>query len=196
MKQGETTVSGSPAIVYYLVAYGLSKDVPYHLWTKTLSNPTPGEITVELKIDQSGYVVAGDKRIELRILATVKGEATEFALMTLDKAGGAIGKVIPNPIEAKQAPYRLWVELGSKTRTLFFIYGEGFEPNEGLRDTSSSEGEVAGGVVRADDHGRLVSVVLPAVVGKVSGTATYTVIGKQGTISISYTWGVAASEAN
>lgn len=153
IKKEEITVGGKTAIIYYLMAVGLPKDKVYHLWVKSLSNPTPTELTYELQIDDSGYVKDGQGRFQAGIQAPVKGEGMEFALMTVDKTTGTIGKVIAYPIESKQGPYRLWVELRSKKGDLFSIYGEGFSSNEEVTYTSVSENEKASGKVKADDKG-------------------------------------------
>jgi hypothetical protein len=194
IKKEEKTIDGKPAIIYYLTAVGLPKDTVYQLWVKSLSNQTPTAIVTEAKIDDSGYVMIGGERFNLGIQAPVKGEAMELGLMTVDKNGGALGKIIPFPIESKQGNYRLWVELRSKNGDLFVIYGEGFEPNKEMSFVSTSDGEVAKGTIKANDKGRLNIVVLPAVAGKESGLASYSVIGKYGEVEVSYEWGPAATK--
>ncbi len=109
--------------------------------------------------------------------------------MTADESIIAYGKMILYPIEAKQGSSRIWVELGASTGDLFVIYGEGFEPNEELEATSTSDGEVLKGKNKADGKGQLITVLLPAVVGKQSGLVTYTIVGKAGTLTVSFEWG-------
>jgi len=45
---------------YYLLSRGIrpASDKIYRLWVKSLSNPTPTELTFEMKIDSSGYVLS------------------------------------------------------------------------------------------------------------------------------------------
>jgi hypothetical protein len=106
--------------------------------------------------------------------------------MTDDKSIIAYGKVILYPIQDNQGGRRIWVELISTKGDSFVIYGEGFEPNEELTSTSNSEGEVIEYENKADSNGRFTTVLLPSVVGKESGTVTYTVSGKAGTLSVSF----------
>ena len=185
---GEVATGGATVSGYSVAAVGLPRDRGYLLWLKSLSVPTPKEVA-DVAIDDAGYVASGGRPIQLNFGSSAKGEAFEIALMTADKTTGVIGKVVPYPIESKQNQYRLWVEILSKERTMFAIYGEGFEPNEEVSDISTSLWEVARGTSRADAKGRLIILSLPAVAGKTSGLATYTVIGNSGEISVSYQWG-------
>jgi hypothetical protein len=188
ISEGQVVTGGTTGAGYSVAAVGLPRDRTYRLWLKSLSIPTPKELT-DATIDDSGYVAAGGKPIQLSFGSPAKGEAFEIALMTADKTSGAIGKVIPFPLESRQGHYRLWVEVLSKEKTVFAIYGEGFEPDEETIDVSASEGEVLRCNSKADDSGRLTILNLPSVVGKASGQATYTVIGKYGEVSVSYRWG-------
>ncbi len=194
IKKEDTTINGKSVIIYFISATGLPSDKVYHLWLKSLASANATEIVPETRIDSSGYIMKGESRFQLGVQAPAKGEAMEFALMTEDKTAGAFGKIIPYPIESKQGPYRMWVELRSKKGDLFVIYSEGFEPNEEVSFTSSSEGEVAKGKIKATDKGRLTTIALPAVVGKESGSATYSLLGKSGEIKVSYTWGTEATK--
>ena len=186
IEKEKTTTNGSPAIIYYVSASGLPVDQVYHIWIKSLLNTIPTELSYSMKIDESGYLETSEGRFQLGFLAPAKGESMELALMTSDKTGGAFGKIIPYPIESQMGPYRLWAELYTKTGDMFRIYGEGFLPEEEIEFTSTSEGETAKGKINTDDNGRFSAVILPAVVGEESGSANYSVKGKNGEISVSY----------
>jgi hypothetical protein len=193
VKVGEgTSPDGKPTIIFRPVAVGLSGDKVYYLWYKALRQSSPAQLTpLEMSIADGGYVIPNGRSTPMSIscYSFSKGEARVFALMTEDKSIIAYGKVILYPIQAKQDSRRIWVELAATTGNLFIIYGEGFEPNEELNVTSNSTGEVVEYKGNANDNGRFTNVLLPAVAGKQSGLVTYTVVGKAGTLTVSFEWG-------
>jgi hypothetical protein len=187
-----TSPDGKPTVIYVPVAAGLPKDNSYYLWYKALRQSSPAQLSpLEISIGDKGYLIQSGKSTPLSIscYSFSKGEARVFALMTEDKSIIAYGKVILYPIQAQQSNSRIWVELMATTGTLFTVYGDGFEPNEELEVTSNSSGEVAKFKIIADVNGRFTNILLPAVVGQQSGSVTYTVIGKAGTLTVSFDWG-------
>ncbi len=146
---------------------------------------------VELGVLADGSVVRRPTSdpISIGLSSYSKGEALSIALMTADRSVIAYGKVILFPIEASEGSARVWVELLSTSGDMFGVYGAGFEANEEIAVTSNSEGEVIRISVKCDSQGRFTIVVLPAVVGKASGQASYTVTAKVGTLAVSFDWG-------
>lgn len=192
VKVGEgTSPEGKPTINFSLAGVGLSKDKVYYLWSKGLRQSAPTQYPLEMSIGDGGYVVpkGSSAPMSLGLHSYAKGEALTVALMTADKSIIAFGKVILYPIEAKQGSRRIWVELIGATGNSFVIYGEGFEPNEELETTSASDGEVVKYKTKVNGNGQFVTMLLPAVVGKQSGLATFTVVGKAGTLTVSFEWG-------
>jgi peptidyl-prolyl cis-trans isomerase A (cyclophilin A) len=186
---------------YGLVTVGFPADKTYYLWQRKLNSQQPMRLALELGIkmveNNSGFVFnqADGKPLLIAFGTFLKGEAFQVALISEDKTIVAFAKTIPNPIEAIQGPYRLWVELGTPNATGFIIWGEGFEPDEEIDATSLSEGEVIKSKIKAGGAGRFMTIVGPAVIGKKSGSATYGVVGKSGEVKVSYQWGLPAEQA-
>ena len=190
VRAGEgTSPKGYPTIKFELVAYGLPKDKVFYLWNMGLDQSTPTQLPYEMKIAEDGYIMAGNSRLSLSLGDFAKGEALSVALITTDKSLIAYGKIMLNPIEVKTGTYRMWAELISPAGTAFVVYGEGFEADETLETTSASESEVLKSTAKVDITGKFLTVLLPGVVGKQSGMATYTVVGEKCSLSLSYEWG-------
>ncbi len=192
VKKDEIIKDGEPFAIYYAVADGLPPDKVYYLWTKKIWEKEPSKILpTEIIIGDKGYLFPGQKKIPLTFATRgyVKGEAMEVALMNENKSLIAFGKIIPHPIETRQGNLRMWVELASAKGDMFIIWGEGFEPDEEIGTTSSSSGEVLKSKLKANAEGKFMAIVLPAVIGKEDGTATYSAAGKAGEVEVSYQWG-------
>jgi hypothetical protein len=187
-----TSPEGKPGMNLRPVAVGLPEDKVYFLWKKSLGQSSPTQLSpLEMSVTSDGSIIpkGSTTPISISFHSLAKGEAVVIALMTEDKSIIAYGKVIPYPIQARQGNSRIWVELMASTGGLFSVYGDGFEPNEELEITSNSAGEVAKFKLKVDGNGRFTNLLLPAVVGKESGVVTYTVVGKTGTLTVSFEWG-------
>ncbi|HZB69748.1 MAG TPA: hypothetical protein VE403_05235 [Sphingomicrobium sp.] len=77
------------------------------------------------------------------------------------------------------------------------IYGEntsflatvtGLTPNEPLKLTSNSEGEIRRWDGTAQEDGRFGIILIPLVVGKSFGTARFELVGQRCRIEASYPW--------
>ena len=182
---------------YALMAEGFPEDKTYFLWQKTLASGQPTRTPIELSIrkkaaaDGFGFVVkrADGGTVLMKPDGFAEGEALQVALISEDKTIVALAKTIPNPIESVRDPYRIWVELATANSSGFIIWGEGFEPNEEMNTTSISEGETVMSKVRANVEGRFMTMIFPAVVGRQSGLASYSVAGKAGEVKVHYRWG-------
>jgi thiol-disulfide isomerase/thioredoxin len=182
---------------YSLLAENFPEDKTYFLWQKTLAAGQPTRTPLELIIkkgdptDSYGFVAkrADGGLVFMKPDGFAEGEALQVALMSEDRTIVALAKTIPNPIESVRDPYRIWVELATANSSGFIIWGEGFEPNKEMNTVSISEGETVMSKIRADAEGRFMTMVLPAVVGKQSGSASYSVAGKSGEVKVHYHWG-------
>lgn len=209
--------NGHKAIEYFLEPNGLPRDQIYYLWVKSgavidrapvqLSTlvvwPFPGvkelfpgdELWVVLSSMSNDILmsVVDNKKIVKGVVTAfgsfAKGEAFEFALTNKNKTIITFFKIIPVPIEATQGRYRLWIELKSLGGDAFIAWAEGFEPGEEIEFLSTSDGEIIPGKVKAGADGRFSVNLLPAVVGKEAGLASFTVKGKAGEVTVSYEWG-------
>jgi hypothetical protein len=181
---------GKPFIIYNLFVPNLPKDKIYDCWIKTIltGKPTKPYLT-GLTIDNSGYLSSESQRVAIAAMNFGKGEAMEISPMTENKTIIGYGIIIPYPIETRLGQCHVWVQCLTANRNTFVIWGEGFEPNEDINVTGNSEGEVINTKQKANSDGLLgPMIVLPAVVGKASGTATYTFAGKAGALPVSFDW--------
>ena len=182
-------------IIYNLEASGFPKGKMYAIWWKRLGQQ-PVIISKGYYVNDTGEIVY-EKNLLLRDVKfqsykNVPGEPVEFALISDDQTVSAYAKAIPFPIEAKEGSHRLWVELASPGGEFFDIECEGFEPGEKVQTISKSEDEIIQNTDTISAKGTLSVIMLPAVIGKQSGTATFTVIGKSCNLSVHYKWGPAA----
>lgn len=115
-------------------------------------------------------------------------EPYRFALISTDETIRAYATAYPWPVEATSGTCHLLV--GLVRRNEFAIHGEGFQPGEEVHTMSLSGQQVIEGTARADSAGRLpVALVLPAVVGKAGGKATYSVTAARCRLRLEYAWG-------
>jgi hypothetical protein len=172
----------------------LPQDKVYYIWQKKLSAAEPIRFPTELIINEKGALrtYTEEKLVAFETGGFAKGEALQIALMSEDKTIMIFAKEMPYPIENKQGDYRIWVELASAGGDTFIIWGEGFEPDEEISTTSSSDGEVIKSKVKVNSKGQFMTFYFPAVVGKEDGLATFSAVGKSGEVEISFQWGLPA----
>ena len=189
------TKGGKTIVVYKLTTSGLPQDKVYTLWSKELGREAEAPWS-GLRLDTSGNVLveqsgkAGEFRLTLSEYA--RGEPLEVMLVSNDRTQRGYARIIPHPIEAKGSSCRLSAQVGSQRGDVFGILGEGFEPGEEVVTESRSNGEVVQSKQVIPTDGKFGVVVTPGVTGKQSGTASFTVTGKNCTVSLSYEWGPSA----
>lgn len=176
------------------IGFPKDKDKVYYLWQKKLDKVEPIRSPTELIINEDGVLVirADGKVVSVHTVDFARGEALQVALMSEDKTIMVFYKDIPYPIENKQGDYRIWVELWSPEGDTFIIWGEGFEPDEEIDTTSTSDGEVIKSKTKVNSDGQFMTIISPAVVGKEDGLATFSAVGKSGEVKVSYQWGLPA----
>jgi TPR repeat protein len=202
--------AGKTGITYNLVASGLPKGPTYTLWIWTLgTDPRPA--TTGFSVDDSGKVIClpapehqtgtvaakwCEQPLEsMNITVTAaRGEPKRFALMTDDFKVRSFAKTIPFPIEAKDGPCRLSVEMAEPVGQAFEIRGEGFQPNEDVEVIDKSEDEVMRLTQKASTRGEVGGAEFPAVAGKSSGAASWSAQSKSCHVKVDYNWGKAAFE--
>jgi hypothetical protein len=178
---------------YRLVVSGLPKDKTFKLWSKSLDRP-PDFAFLTVYHDSSGDLVfegGGERFKEVKISLSdfAKGEPIEYALISTDQAIQAYTRVVLFPIEAKDGPCVLSVQLGSRRGDVFLVMGQGFEPEGEVTIKSHSEGEVVSGTSPLSRDGKFATVVTPAVRGKRSGKASFTASGKDCSPTVDFEWG-------
>jgi hypothetical protein len=212
LDQSHGEPAGKTGVTYNLLASGFPKGPIFTLWVRTLGTE-PRSMATGFSVDDSGkfacltppappktkdrtYAPWCDKPLEVMNLLMVgaKGEPKRAALISQDFKVRSFAEIISFPIEATDGPCRLTVELAEPVGEAFKIAGEGFEPNEEVSVTDQSEDEVLGIKDKADATGRIGALLLPAVLGKNSGAASWTVQSKACHVRVDYNWGKAAFE--
>jgi hypothetical protein len=189
-----TKIGSSTQLDYLLFGNGAHTDKRFNLWLKSLKYPKPIQpVPSEFHIDAMGKIVDSSGR-EARITVGdfKRGEWVEVGLIATDSTVKAFTKIVPFPIEAKDKSCRVWAELVDPDGKIFTVSGEGFPANAELSTASRSEGEAMSETVKTGDAGDFFIILLPSVIGKQSGTVTYTASGKTCTVTLSFNWGRAA----
>jgi hypothetical protein len=100
---------------------------------------------VEVDIDEGGQVVHPDtgEPFIASLSDFAKGQWFLFGLSNADESIRVFAKGVPFPIASRgENGCQVTVELGDDKGEFFAFYGEGFIPNETVRQTSDSEGEI------------------------------------------------------
>ncbi len=197
VEMARTQDASGTVVVYSLTSVGLPADQTFTLWARNFSGEA-ASVVGEVRTDPAGKLVdaAGSPIDRFQVSRMALGQAVNFKLSTADESIKVFAKTIPFPLEATDGKgCRLSAELMSRDGTVFHITGEGFEPNEALVVTSSSEGEIMNLARTAEPDGTFAPTILyPAVVGKTSGSASYRVIGSGCDLTLQYQWGPPALE--
>jgi len=192
-----TTIQNNTAVVYRLKASGLPKGKIYTLWTKPLGE-SPVVVETGFLLDESGRLVSDRKtpleKILLQAIDFAKGQPYEVGLISTDQTIKAFAKKIPFPLEARGygGPCRLTMEIVSPDGHAFAVYGEGFDRNEEIETESQSDGGVLKSKNKTSEDGTFVAILLPAVVGKKTGSSSFKAVGKFCHATVEYQWGTAA----
>jgi len=92
---------------------------------------------------------------------------------------------IPVVARSKAGPCQLTI-LGRDSS--FMATVTGLTPNESLKLTSNSEGEIVRWDGKAEDDGRFGVILIPLVTGKSFGIARFELVGQRCRIEASYPW--------
>ena len=165
---------GIEMINYVLRADGLPQDQRYALHARWM-NGRLAEVSKGITIDESGRLVSPDgDEVVLSLGSMFRGEYAAFALVSADGAAKAYVEITPFPIQAEgKGGCRLLVKPMTPTGEMFSITGSGFKPNKKLKIVSTSVNEVAYMTSEGRADGTLKHVILPAVVGRTGGDASF-----------------------
>lgn len=146
-----------------------------------------------LRVNDAGALVSPNgQEVRFTLSGFVKGEPLDIALVAPDGSLKIFSTLIPFPIQATgMNNCRLATVLRSSDGTLFEISGAGFEPNEKLDGFSQSESEQLSSKLQAGADGTWRVIMLPAVIGKSGGTASFETFGQKCTLKVTYDWGSA-----
>ncbi len=190
-EKSRDTKQGFEMVNYSLKAEGLPKDQRYALYGRWLDGSSK-EAARGIRIDEAGNVL-DDKGepVTLSFGQMFPGEYVTIALVSEDGKARAFGEITLHPIQAEgKGGCRLAVRPMDPKGQMFFIIGTGFAPNKKLKIVSTSVNEVMHDAKDAGSDGTLPKqVILPAVVGRTGGDASYEVSDSDCTVKVLYKWG-------
>ena len=124
-----------------------------------------------------------------------RGLVIMAALVATDGSAESFASATPFPIEGRDGPCRLWLEVLSPDGMAFSAHGEGFAPGELVRMTSHSDGEQMSLPLNALADGSLpVQLMFPATVGK-GYRASLQARSSNCSPGVEYEWGPPAVKA-
>ena len=186
---------GVTKVRYRVETSGFPVGKPLELWIKHFgTDERPAKFPTPLVVDEHGKVRwqadGSESRIYFHSLALA--ESKYLALFDPTSGQVAFAKIIPFPVIAEGAGgCRLSLEIASRDAMVLLATAEGFEPGEELATTSKSNGEVIRHKHRFLKDGPIAGLQ-PAVIGKDSGDASFTVEGAKCEVTLNYKWGKAA----
>ena len=189
------------AVRYDLVTQGLPHDLHYTLVIWPLNGtiqPVQSGITLtddgrlictaKTKADCAPSRPDADPVIDMAITAA-KGEPKRFGVISEDQKWKALATVVAFPNIATDGSCTLEALRVIPDNRAVMIHGKGFPPNAVLAMTSDSAGEVASASWDVNEHGELISLVMPQVRGKTEGTTTIRLKGPECAPQVRFSWG-------
>jgi hypothetical protein len=163
------------------------------LWHRQRST-TPAFVS-GVHVDDSGRLLGrSGEEAELHVSGLAKGEP--YDLMLWSDAGrlAAYAHKVPFPLVASGARDCLVsMEMVSHQGDALIMNGTGFEPGEEINAVMRSGEEVHLEIFPASPKGEFSRMVFPAVYFKSpSGSGSYTATGKNCSVTLEHSWGVAA----
>jgi hypothetical protein len=207
---------GSTEITYRLETSGFPVGMNYSIWMRQSGNQKTFPMFTGYSADSTGKLVCPEEssqpqavppgqtpaqqkancepltQFRLTIGHYHKGEPLDIGAVSADGTVRAFAHTFPFPILSRDGRCSLTAELETPTGTFFVIYGEGFDPEETIKDSTTSGKEAIQGTLQASQQGNFHAGLLPAVIGKDSGEVTYTAAGASCHPSITFQWGKAA----
>ncbi len=190
-EKSRDTKQGFEMVNFSLKAEGLPKDQRYALYGRWMDGSSK-EAARGIRIDEAGNVL-DDKGepVTLSFGGMFPGEYVTIALVSEDGKAKTFGEITLHPIQAEgNGGCRLAVRpLDPKGQT-FAIFGTGFGPGSKLKIVGTSVNEVMRETKNAGSDGTLPkTVILPAVVGRTGGDASYEVSDSECSVKVLYKWG-------
>jgi hypothetical protein len=190
-------VAPGGAVRYSLRTDGFAPGTTVGLWTKDFGQYFK-EVIPGIRFDPRGLPVAPDSAggrkgpIELDPGPYPRGAAWGVALASDDHQVAAFAKVIPRPIESRDGPCSLSLELISLFGNRFVVSGAGFVPGESARAELTSAGRTAYRVLRVSADGSLPPDVVTHGEAGADPNARYAVKALKCKPVVEYQWGEAA----
>jgi len=190
-EKSRDTEQGFEMVHYALKAEGLPKDQRYALYGRWMDGSSK-EAVRGIRIDEEGIVRDHKgEQFTLSLGQMFPGEYITIALVSEDGKAKAFGEITLHPIQAEgKGGCRLAVRPMDPKGQTFFIIGTGFAPGKTLKIVSTSVNEIIHATKEAGPDGTLPKqVILPAVVGRSGGDASYEVSDSDCTVKVVYKWG-------
>jgi hypothetical protein len=187
----------SGAVRYSLRTDGFPPGITVGLWTKDFGQYFK-EVIPGIRFDPSGVLIAPDSPggrrgpIELDPGPYPRGAAWGVALASDDHQVAAFARVIPHPIESRDGPCSVSLELISLFGNRFLASGAGFVPGESARVEATSAGRTTYRVLRVSAEGSLPPDVVSHGEAGADPTARYAVKALKCKPLVEYQWGEAA----
>jgi hypothetical protein len=191
-------ISRKRGVTYGLYATGLPKDHTFTIFELKISGQF-NKFLEGLTLDSDGRAICAGRKgtcsgstpnspIDLVFFAG-KAEPKRLALVSEDGQLKGSVAIVPFPNATTDKGCHLESVIGTPKGELTYIQGTGFEPNEELTTHGESYGEKNRGVDKAEADGSYFAAILPAVLGKTSGSTIYRVKGKNCSPELTFSWG-------
>lgn len=207
---GPIVFADEPSVTYEICDLGRPQDKNVKFTALHFPKHTPLNLTVKRvdgKIIHSIKVsVENNKLIEQKsnkefvftFLNLLEGEPFEYQFQSLDKIINVTTTIIPRPLETRDDNgHKVTLTLRSTLGEMYSAEASGFEPFEEVTCCSRSEFEYLETKMKASAEGDLITILLPQVIGKKSGEASFEIKGKNTkNLKINYWWGLGVMDKN
>ena len=174
---------------------GLQEKQKFEFWLQRLDD-APIKLSQDyFTIDDQGKVFAivnesETARVQLTMWAMMSGEPIKFWIVSADGATKAKVSVIPFPLEMRddKSGYKVAAELVSPTGVYSLVFS-GLNEGEVVESIVFSDGRETSRNKETFEGTRRVWLFDPWIYGADGGTASVTIIGERGKLSIDLPWG-------
>jgi hypothetical protein len=191
---------GKLAVKYRVYISGAPKDKLYTLLQWPINAPKPSPAVKGLTLASDGLLICegrkpgqctSDKKDDPVDLALfpAKGEPSRLALISEDQKTKVFFVIIPDPISQTDNGCTIDVVRLLPKFELAVVQARGFKPNDEVEMVSDSAGEIQRSKTKANSKGEYLTVMLPAVEGKSSGTDKVSLKSSTCALTASFEWG-------
>ncbi len=191
VKRGEK--DGKLIVAYEFYVTGTPTDQSYAIFQLPITQTEPTVVLPQVFLSKDGKVcvtnVAGcPTPVQLGFLPG-KGEPFRFVLISKNGKTKAAVMIVPNPILATDQGCSVEVIRGTAKFEAAIIRGKGFKPNDEIKLTSNSAGEMLELTQKVDSNGEFILVLAPFVKGKDKGSDEVTFKAAGCAPTVAYKWG-------
>lgn len=184
---------GNQTVRYAIHVTGVPRNHTYALVQVTLASPEPHALFPAVFIAKDGLVcldAAPDcaQPVALNTISA-KGEPFQGVIVSEDAKYKITVFVVPNPITGSDHGCNLEVIRLTRKFEAALVRGKGFKPNENVKITGDSAGEVVNASTLVDANGSFNTALMPFVNDKQSGIETLNFKGSVCAPAVSFKWG-------